>query len=155
MEFLMKNNRDTQSLHLNLHPKLDAFFIAHATVKNGEIITYITNHQQWFHEFPKNWKDDPIVAVTPPVREKLRLLEWGFPIKKPEHRSFYELRYNITGADSGFTVFKSSLHDQDITSEFYALGSREESSFSQSMIIDPIFVKQAFRSIIYHLKAIS
>lgn len=151
----MKNSSNTQSLQLNLHPKLDSFFIAHAVVKNGELITYTTNHQKWFQEFPKNWKDDPIVTTIPPVREKFRLLEWGFSIRKPEHRSFYEYRYNITGVNSGFTVFKSSSYDQQITSEFYALGSKEENTFSQSMIIDPIFVKQAFRSITYYLKTTS
>lgn len=155
MMFLMTNSRDPRSLDLNLHPNLDPFFIAHAVVKNGELIKYATNQQLWFQEFQKNWKDDPIVSTTPPLQEKLHLTEWGFSIKKPEHRSFYEHRYNITGADSGFTVFRSYIQHNQTISEFYAIGSREESSFSQAMIIDPIFVKQSLRSIIYHFKAMT
>ena len=152
MVFLIKQLNETSSLSLNLHHKLDSFFIAHAVVKDAELVRYATNDEKWFREFQKNWGDDPIVSVTPPIQDKLSLVEWAFPVHKPEHKCFYDHRYNITGADFGFTAFRSYLSNNQLFSEFYAIGSREVSSYSQSMILDPIFVKQAFRSIIPQFK---
>ncbi len=152
MVFLMRRNVDTTSLSLNLHHKLDPFFISHEVVKNAELVLYTTNDEKWFEEFQNHWKNDPIVSRTPPIQDKLSLMEWAFPINQPEHQRFYDHRYTITGADFGFTAFRSYLLNHQLFSEFYSIGSKEVSSDSQSMILDPIFVKQSFRSIIPQFK---
>jgi hypothetical protein len=154
MAFLIKQNNETASISIDLHHKLNDFFISHAIVKNAELVRYATNDERWFKEFQKHWGDDPIVSQTPPIQKKLSVVEWVFPIAKPEHRSFYDHRYNITGADFGFTSFRSYLCNGQVVSEFYAIGSRETSSYSQSMILDSAFLKHAFRSIVPHFEAI-
>jgi hypothetical protein len=154
MAFLIKQNNETTSISIDLYHSLNEFFISHAIVKNGELVRYATNDERWFKEFQKHWGDDAIVSQTPPVQKKLSVIEWALPLVKPEHKSFYDHRYNITGSDFGFTSFRSYLCDGQVVSAFYAIGSRETSSYSQSMILDPIYLKQSFRSIVPQFEAI-
>lgn len=154
MAFLIKQNNETTSISIDLHLKLNEFFIAHAIVKNAELIRYTTNDKRWFKEFQKHWGDDPIVSQTPPIHEKLRVVEWALPLAKPEHKNFYDHRYNITGSDFGFTSFRSYLCNGQVFSEFYAIGSRETSSYSQSMILDSVFLKHSFRTIVPQFEAL-
>ena len=152
MVFHVTINNQRLQLALNLHHKFDPFYIDHAVVKNRELCCFATNDEKWFGEFQKNWGDDPVVSTTPPIQSKLSLVEWSFFLLKPEHKSFCDHRYTVTGAELGFIAFRSILENAQIVSEFYAIGSKEDSSYSQSMILDPIFVKQAFRTIIPQFK---
>jgi hypothetical protein len=141
---LLINNEITKQ-KFELLPNMDKFFLSHALTKNGELIKYATNYENWVNEYKNNWKEDPIVAAEHPIKAKFRISEWILPIKSPKQRQFYELRQQLTGASYGISAFKASASPYGKITEFYAIGSTDEFPISQSLIFDPVFVRFALQ----------